>query len=320
VVDNHIHHVGNIHWHAPGIFVWQSGHNQIAHNHVHHTPYTGIVVSGRIVWSRDATKECAATIRWDEIADAALPRDGERTPWRLREPYLHARHNVVEANDIHHCMQILGDGNAIYISGCGDANRVQYNYIHDIDTPRMNATIRCDDDQHGTIIHGNLITGVCGEGFIFKGANTMSNNVIYALRTTTPDGTPCKHQRGHWVLPHGNCAGSRLERNIFYAVEAGSTLLTEGRRHEDPAFFAAFEQVDADANIYFNSRDRAWGTSHLIAVQAHGNELHSLAVDPGFVDAAAGNFEFTPGSPAVALGIQSLSAANAGPRVGQSTG
>jgi len=41
VANNHIHHCGQIYWHAAGIFVWQSGRNRIANNLVHHLPYTG---------------------------------------------------------------------------------------------------------------------------------------------------------------------------------------------------------------------------------------------------------------------------------------
>ncbi|MBN2291917.1 MAG: right-handed parallel beta-helix repeat-containing protein [Pirellulales bacterium] len=119
VIDNHIHHIGRILWHAPGIFVWQSGSNRIAHNHVHDVAYTGIVVSGRIGWNRKRAGECSNTLRWEEIDRATA--DASRNPkwgrgvslvsWRQREPFLHGRRNVIEYNNIHHCMCILGDGN-----------------------------------------------------------------------------------------------------------------------------------------------------------------------------------------------------------------
>ena len=73
VSDNHIHHIGEVIWHAPAIFVWQSGDNRIAHNHIHHTGYTGIVVSGRIRWDREGIMECSRTVRWKETAEVVGP-------------------------------------------------------------------------------------------------------------------------------------------------------------------------------------------------------------------------------------------------------
>ncbi len=309
VVDNHIHHVGEVLWHAPGIFAWQSGHNRIAHNHVHHTSYTGIVVSGRISWSRQGHGECGKTVRWDEIdqatGNASRERDwGRGRPiagWQQREPFMHGRHNVVEYNDIHHCMRILGDGNGIYISGTGGANRVQFNCIHDVDSPSINAAIRCDDDQHGTILHGNIIANCCGEGFIIKGANTITNNVVYALRSMTPSGDRCLHRRGHLVLPYCDCTGAVVGRNIFYAVEKGAKLLTENPgKKRGPALL---RQCRADRNVYFNTADPTWGKRHLAAQRKHGIEKHSIAADPLFVDPVHGDFRFKEGSPALKLGI-----------------
>ena len=40
VYNNHIHHIGRVYSHSPGIMIWQSGENRVANNLVHHTPYT----------------------------------------------------------------------------------------------------------------------------------------------------------------------------------------------------------------------------------------------------------------------------------------
>ncbi len=60
VTDCHVHHVGRLLWHSAGIWAWQSGHNRIEHNHVHHTPYTGILATGRTTWTAKATANAAA--------------------------------------------------------------------------------------------------------------------------------------------------------------------------------------------------------------------------------------------------------------------
>jgi hypothetical protein len=324
IVDNHIHEVGRVLWHSPGIFAWQSGRNQIAHNHVHHTSYTAIVVSGRISWNRNGSGECAKTVRWAEIdsatANAAHEPDWGRgsslASWRQREPFLHGRDNAVEHNDIHHCMEILGDGNGIYVSGTGGGNHVRFNYIHDVDSPSMNAAIRCDDDQHGTVLHGNVIADCCGEGFIIKGANTITNNVVYNLRSTTPDGEATLHRRGYLVLPYQDCTGAVVERNVFCAFEREIPVL-----HENPNQTrgpALLRQTRADYNIYFNAADSEWGPRHIDTQRAYGAEQHSIAADPLFVDAARGNFQFRQDSPALALGVVSLNRDQAGVRPGAS--
>src|SRR5690606_12001217 len=38
VVNNEIHDIGQSYWHSPGIFIWQSGGNRIAHNLIYNTP------------------------------------------------------------------------------------------------------------------------------------------------------------------------------------------------------------------------------------------------------------------------------------------
>ena len=313
VLNNHIHNVGRVLWHAAGIFAWQSGSNRIAHNHVHDMPYCAVVVSGRIIWSRVNHRECARTIRWTEV-DAALDYAGEgRPPWKLREPFLHGRRNTVEYNDIHHCMRIQADGNAIYISGTGDANQIRHNYIHDVDSANMNAAIRCDDDQHATIMHGNIIADCAGEGFIIKGANTISNNIVYGLRTTGIDGRQCHLRRGYLVLRTADCTGAVVARNIFYATETDTPVLTEHpeAEAEGPALL---RQCRADGNLYFNAADPQWGERHLEAQRTYGIEQQSVAADPMFADPAQGDFTLLPESPALRLGFTPIYQELIGPR------
>lgn len=44
VTNNHIHHVGEIYWHSPGIFVWQSGDTLIAGNLIYKCTSQGIIL------------------------------------------------------------------------------------------------------------------------------------------------------------------------------------------------------------------------------------------------------------------------------------
>ena len=297
IANNYIHHVGGIYWGSAGIFAWQSGENRIAHNHIHHCPYTGIVVSGRISWDPNGVGECSRTVRWEEI-EAALGEKPGRLPWQERERFLHGRKNTVERNDIHNAMEVLGDGNCIYISGTGTGNHVRENYCHDCTGKYMNAVIRCDDDQHGTVIEGNIMCRTEGhaEGVISKGDNDIVHNVVADLRET--------HQhRGYIVFPYGSLKGSTVKWNVLYSRRKGQTVCFEGRgRGGGPA--PRLRDTDADTNLYWCSEDPEWGKAHLEREREFGIEEHSRATDPMFVDVDAGDFGFQRGSPAFQLGIE----------------
>ncbi len=302
IVNNYIHHIGQEYWGSAGIFAWQSGENQIAHNHIAFIPYTGIVATGRISRSPPGPGECSRTIRWHETPEAF-----RKWSWQQREPYLHARRNVIQYNEIHNAMQLLGDGNCIYISGAGGGNIARYNYCHDCDGQYMNAVIRCDDDQHATTIHGNICyrTGGSGEGLISKGDNDITNNILADLR-------PVQRHRGYIVFPYGAINGSTIERNILYSRRQGQILYHHNAPSGRPGPTPRLRDTQTDYNLYWCTDDDQWASGHLDSQRALGNEAHSVQVDPMFVDMDGGDFRFQPGSPALALGIEPLDASKAG--------
>ena len=315
VMDCHVHHVGRLLWHSAGIWAWQSGHNRIEHNLVDHTPYTGILVTGRTILDREGLGECSRTVRWAEV-DRVL---GNKPPtWYNREPLMHGRENVIARNEIHHCMQIMGDGNAIYISGTGKGNLVVNNFIHDITSPNINASIRYDADQNETTTEKNVITRVCGEGIILKYHNTVRNNIVYDIRDHTPEGEPCHHRRGYLVLPHEPVDGSVVQRNIMVSRLPGQGLLFEYKGPVSPSIPEVtpgrLRTSAADYNLYFNTAEAGWGQKHLDAQRPFGIEQHSLDADPQFMDPARDDFRLLPTSPALKLGFEPIDLSTVGPR------
>ena len=309
ITNNYIHHVGQLYRAAVGIFAWQSGRNTIAHNHLHHMPYTGIVVSGRISWDRSGNGECSRTVRWAEIEDEiGEPLGKKRLPWRERERFLHGRGNMVLRNDIHNMMEVLGDGNCIYISGTGGGNVVKENICHHSYGAHMNAVIRCDDDQHGTLMQGNICyqTSGHGEGFISKGDNDIIGNIVADLR-------PVARHRGYLVFPYGDIRGATIRKNIFFSRLTGQTPCCEGRasaRRPNPPLL---RHTDMDDNLFFCTEDPTWADDHLSQQRQHGIEGKSVSGDPLFRDPEAGDFNMSPASPALALGIsQPISATDVG--------
>ena len=287
VTDNHIHHVGEAYWGSAAIFAWQSGENRIAHNLIHHTPYCGIVVSCRASRTRSGRAECARTIRWDEVGDAY-----PKMTWEQREPFMHGRRNIIERNEIHHIMEILGDGNCIYISGTGRGNVVRENYCHDNIGRHTDAAIRTDNDQHDTLIERNIIvrTGGHGTGICNKGGNRVLNNII-------ADPIPCSPPNGCMAFTNYVPAHSVIRNNVMVMHRKGPAPMAEFGPHP------AYAPSEIDNNLYYCSVDPYWAVKHLEALRGISRELTSRIADPMFSDPKNGDFRFRIGSPALEMGI-----------------
>jgi len=286
IANNYIHHIGRLWWHALGIWIWQSGHNLIAHNTIHNVPYTAIAVTGRIGWDKKGIAECSGTVRWSETG----PFSGSES-WEERERFLHGRHNIVANNDIHHVMDVMQDGNGVYISGTGHGNKVIANFVHDTPSTAAGEAIRCDDDQHETLIENNIVFryGTHGIGIASKGRNHIINNIIAC--------PPGRVNRGMLSMETNNklYSGSRILHNILYAT--GPDQPFTGGISKDIT-------LEIDANIYFNKYDSKAADEYLQWAREKGIEKRSLQADPLFVDIENGNFRLQPNSPAVQLGFR----------------
>jgi hypothetical protein len=307
VSRNHLHHLGLFYWHCPAIFIWQSGHNTIADNYLHDLPYTAIVCSGRTVYDRKGKSECSGTIDWEAV-DAQCGKDyvhppwydGGITDWWRREPLMHSRDNLIEYNRIRDVMQIMGDGNGIYISGAGGGNVVRFNAVGPCPSPSMAEGIRCDDDQHHTLIHGNLIFGQggMGTGITLKGINRVTNNIL-AL--------PIVDQiaRGMLSLETGPLNGTVFAHNIIYTSSLRQRFVAEMRIH-GTGREARLRDAESDHNIYYCTVDPEQGRAWIAEQQGFGNDYASRACDPGFVDAEHGDFRLKPDAAARESGFKPL--------------
>ena len=302
VVNNWVHHIGELSWASPAIFVWQSGRNEIANNLIHNTPYSGIVVSGRIGWSRAGTTGSVRTVRWHEI-------DLQNPPWSwsVREPYLHGRLNRVEHNEIHDVLERLGDGNAIYVSGTGRGNLIKENYIHGGESDHLAGVIRCDDDQEETIIEKNVIYNARSmhQAIIVKGKNDICNNFLVNLFPSRLKISPQWQLHGYIGLEVNPVAGAKIQRNIIYCSDPSYTPFIQNRtygRGGEPRL----RDCDADYNLYFCPSDPNWAQPHLEAERKFGIELHSESADPLFVDVDHGDLRLKKESPAFKLGIEAI--------------
>ena len=300
VYNNNIHHISEIYWHSPGIFLCQSGGNRVANNLIHHTNYSGMIVSGIVsrFFVQQDKRESSRAIRWHEVGD--VPKNPSLDDVR---PFLHTRNNLIENNEIHHVMQILGDGNGIYVRGAGAGNVIRGNYIHHLVSPiNGQSGMRTDGGQMDTLFTGNLLYKCKSQGMTLKLNNRFENNIVADV--IAPRGVYLK-------IVEGPMKGASNKRNIFYSSSADCDFISEpgggtGRRvGEDRRgrVAARMKDIDSDYNIYYCKADRDRSDSVLEKLQNDGVDANSLAVDPLFVDPENGDFRFMPGSPALKLGI-----------------
>jgi hypothetical protein len=296
IFNNEITDVGTLFWHSPGIFIWQSGDNQISNNHIYNLGYSGLVISGvrrrffASIFKKmeqenpfstwifpDGGRENLEAIRWDEIALEST------TEWSSYEPYMHARNNVVEYNEIHDCLKRLHDGNAIYLSAHGNGNIVRKNvgYNHP-----EGAVIRTDDDSHMVSVIENICIGTNktnSQGLCLKGVNVLENNLLFNASLTA--GLACNKPD----------VRSSYQKNILYFSK------------KDSMFHNRLDMLSEslNRNIYYHQDIKV--AQNFITEQQKGNrDTESIAGDPLFVNIAEGNFSFKENSPAIKLGINAI--------------
>jgi hypothetical protein len=241
-------------------------------------------------------------MRWKEV-DAALAKMGkiEKMDWAVREPFTHARRNRIFRNDIHDVIEVMTDGNGIYISGAGKDNVVSENFVHDCPNRNFAEGIRCDDDQNDTFIDRNIIWRLGGLAtFItIKGRNHVTGNIM-----ACPLRVPGRGMLSLELLKDQNLTGSKIQRNIFYSTNRADKICFQGMNYYGQQTW--LRDGDTDCNLYFNTDDTEWGMRHLKAEQQHGSEKNSISVDPMFENAEQGDFRLKSGSPAIKLGFEPI--------------
>lgn len=322
--NNHIHHCGELYYHASGIMVWQSSENLIKNNLLHHLPYDSIVLSGVRPYcfnAKEPNREMEGTIRRSEIPPesqlcAIQTTEELHAQWRKIAPFYQTRNNIVEENEMFLTMQRMFDGNAIYLSDVGGGNLIRRNFIHHLNGIGMQQGIRTDAFLKDTMITENIVYNVTGGGINTKYyENHVVNNIVADVRDIVYENSPGEEKRmfiGYISLldvyerakmPPNACL--RVERNLFYKTAAHQPFYREsvvdGRLTQ-----VHLEEAEIDRNLYFDEAAPDGGASRLAYQQSRGADAHSLARDPLFVDMRRGDFRLREGSPALLVGFESF--------------
>lgn len=297
--NNVISRCGEEIWHGHAVFLWQSGENLIEHNRIHDTARKAIGLCGvRVTILRNPNHkfdEAVKTIRWDEInatLDLSLAED------KRYLPYLHTKDNQVNNNEIYKALEKIGDGSALNISGAGEGNHINNNYLHHISTNDASGVMRVDDWQSGTVFEGNIIYKSNISGVIRKNYNHILNNYFI----------DCNCAKGYIKFasfPDEKAAyGSKIQKNIFYESGEQAEFFGSGYLVSDEATLPINCQIEK--NLYYIKGGDHHGQKHLDTYTPLGLEKGSVSEDPLFNDISDGDFRLRDASPAKEMGIEQI--------------
>lgn len=285
ISDNTIAYYGLTYPSAVGILVMHSDCNTIAHNLIHHGDYTGISVG----WS------------WGYQRSAA-------------------RNNLIEQNHIHDIgyHNLLSDMGGIYTLGLSPGTAVRNNLVHDVNANRYGGWgIYADEGSTSVLIENNIVYNTKYGTFNIHYAKdlTVRNNIFAMGRLQQYSRSK---QEKHTT--------AYFEGNIIYWTQG--KLMVEEYKWDNIRYkmstnpYAPPIETNvtyvSDWNIFYNpnlTRDLLdFGERSWEQWQAEGHDLHSLYVDPMFVDPENHDFRLRPDSPALKLGFQPIDMSHVGPR------
>ena len=315
IINNEIHDCGQVYLHSPGIFIWQSGGNRIAHNLIYNFPYNGLVISGprpKFFNKRMGNRrELTGTMHFDETGEY------EVEDWDKLFPYLFTSENIIEYNELHDVVLKLDDGNAIYLSGTGLNNIVRRNYVHDNISGHRYGAIRGDGFAKYLTITENIIYRFARYGILTRYTNNITNNyIIDYMPTERADGEKYPAISYIHVVAGGPLTGSVIKKNICYQ-SAGISEPFFKATFSNPNLlklteFPKLSDCAIDSNIYF-----ATGVYHncleqLEELRSQGVDSNSVVTDPCFEGLEEAGFKLKSNSPAFKLGIKQIDFENIG--------
>ena len=325
IINNEIRDCGQIYLHSPGIFIWQSGSNRIAHNLIYNISYTGIVISGprpqffcRLMGNR---REITGTVHYDEIGSLADEKWTSSSPhildWDKLFPYLFSGNNIIEYNEIHDVMQKFDDGDAIYLSGTGYNNIVRKNYVHNNISAHRQGAIRADDYAKDITFSENIIYKFTTYGIDTKYTNNIKNNyIIDYVPTEMVNGEKRQMLSYIRIAAWGPINGSNIKNNICYqsAGTSGKFLELSVAKSlvSSLSEFPRLNDCTIDSNLYFATVVNFSNLAQLKELRSQGVDSNSVVADPCFEGLEETGFKLKSNSPAFKLGIKQIDFENIG--------
>ncbi len=211
------------------------------------------------------------------------------------------RGNIIEFNHLHDFGQgILSDMGGVYTLGLQPGTVVRQNLIHDVNVSVYGGWgLYTDEGSSGIVLESNIVYRCQSAGMHqHYGRSNLFFNNIFALNQES------------------QLARTRAEPHLSFTFTNNIVYFDSGTLFAGNWSGTGF---DLDHNIYFDTRSSPShppldGFLKFDDWQKSGHDLHSLFVDPLFVNPTMGDFRLRPGSPALAFGFHPLDLGGAGVR------
>lgn len=219
--------------------------------------------------------------------------------WIWGYAHSHAHHNDIGFNHMHTIGQgVLSDMGGVYTLGVSEGTRVHDNHIHDVESFDYGGWgLYTDEGSTHITMENNLVYRTRTGGFHqhYGKENRIQNNIFAFATQQQLQRTRTEEHLSFW-----------FERNIVYWNNASPLL---GSNWNDNNF-------KLDYNVYWNAAGHPvtfFGGADLAKWRKErSQDLNSVIADPLFVDAASGNFQLKPDSPALKLGFKPFDYTKAG--------
>lgn len=321
ISNNEIKNVGKFVGHGSGIYLMNSGDNQITHNNISNVPRYGISMKG---------------IRYGVFAANGITG----VPFEDHYQYNQTTRNYIGYNTIYNTGMRSGDGGGVEGWGIGRDNRIDHNIIYNAyrgvaTTGWRGHSIFTDDATHHTMVTNNIVYDenavAVNAGTMMKSiSNYVSNNVFdigYEYNGAV--------NVGPYIEPSG---GMVFEKNIVY-TDAPGTLNANGTwsntgngdrvmlKFDDGSYNvsgtkALESMASMNKNVYFNklgipsfqilgqflSLDQWKSASN----NTGKYDKDSILADPNFKNTANRDYRLNANSPAFAQGIRSIESSQIG--------
>lgn len=265
---------------------------------------TGIVVDNNIITRTGQVFPCGTgvtifhasdnKVTHNEIAD--LLYSGVSVGWVWGYAPSYAKRNEVGYNHIHHIgWGELSDMGAVYTLGLSEGTRVHHNSIHHVYSYDYGGWgLYTDEGSTGVVMDCNLVYGCKSGGFHqhYGKENLITNNILaYGVTQQIQFTRPEEHKSFIFT------------NNIVYG---DNDRLMGGGAWKDA-------DIDMDRNCFFNPTNAGMSSDDdafygmAFAEWKKKHDSHSIVTDPGFADAANGDFRMRNNKVARRIGFKPFS-------------
>ena len=321
ISNNIIKNVGKFVGHGSGIYLINSGENEITHNNISGLNRYGISMKG---------------IRYGVFGANGI----ENVPFEDHWKYNQTTGNYIGYNVIHNTGMYSADGGGVEGWGIGRDNWIDHNIVYNAyrgiaTTGWRGHSIFTDDATHHTMVTNNIIYD---ENAVTVNAGTMMKSIDNYVANNVFDVSYAYNGAvnvGPYIEPSG---GMTFKNNIIYS-QADGTLNADGTwtasgngdrvmlKFDDGSYnvsgTAAMESLAVmNNNLYFNAEGAAvfeilgqklslekWKS---YAGNEEGYDQDSMLADPKFAAPENRDYRLQADSPAYELGITSIDSSSIG--------